>query len=178
MVASRPTSLHLSCLRSSRSCLFRCRREMLPRRRLAFGRALAFSSPIFRVASSLSQLVVPFCCAFQVRSSSPLYLRICCDHAWVQVCCILLECPLKTGKRRILALKIRGHIETLCCVYDGNFHLLQLDYQNLVPLVASMPFLISRSRYSTRYSGYAWPRSKLMASWFLCGPFNDLLQLF
>ena len=51
------------------------------------------------------------------------FLRICCVHARVQVCCILLEGPPET--RRFLALKIRGHIDTLCCGYDGNFHILE-----------------------------------------------------
>ena len=57
VVVSRPSSPHLSrlfglALRSSRSCLFRCRQEILPRRRLALAHyALASSSSIFRVAS-------------------------------------------------------------------------------------------------------------------------------
>ena len=78
VVASRLSSTYLSrllglALRRPRSCLFRCRREILPRRRLAHcavSRALASSSSIFRVASSQSHLVVLFCCSRQMRSSS------------------------------------------------------------------------------------------------------------
>ena len=82
VVASRLSSTYLSrllglALRRPRSCLFRCRREILPRRRLAhcaLSRALASSSSIFRVASSQSHLVVLFCCSRQMRSSSSRFL--------------------------------------------------------------------------------------------------------
>ena len=82
MVVSRlsPSVFHRLlglALRRPRSCLFRCGREILPRRRLAhcaLSRTLASSSSIFRVASSQSHLVVLFCCSCQMRSSSSRYL--------------------------------------------------------------------------------------------------------
>ena len=83
VVISRPSpSLYFSrllglALRRPGSCLFRCRREILPRRRLAYcavSRALATSSSIFRVASSLSHLVVLFLLICQMRTSSSFYV--------------------------------------------------------------------------------------------------------
>ena len=126
-------------LRRPRSCLFRYRREILPRRRLAhcaLSRALASSSSIFRVASSQSHLVVLFCCSCQMRSSSSRYLVA--PEFWSftfflvfffvyftndanlecsRPCAGLLRFPrvfTKTSKGKSLALKVRGYIEYLC----------------------------------------------------------------
>ena len=95
----------------------------------ALSRALASSSSIFRVASTH---LAPEFFSFTFFSAFCLWIftwPIWSVHAWVQVWCILLESPPKTGRRGFLALKIRGHIETLCCGYDCNFHFLQLNFR-------------------------------------------------
>ena len=81
-----------------------------------------------------------------------------------------LEGPFKTRTRRFLALKTRGHIGTLYCGYDGNFHTFEMDYQIWVPLFLFFSLLFDE------VFGYAWPHSKLRASWCFCGPFHCLLQ--
>ena len=63
-----------------------------------------------------------------MRSSSPFYL----------VVAFPLEGPQKSGKRTFLGVKIRGHIETLCCGFAGNTRIPELGHQRCIPLVVSM----------------------------------------
>ena len=101
----------------------------------------------------------------------------------VEVHCFPLEISPNSGNRTFLALKSRGHLVTLCCGHDGNFCVLELGHQMLISLGASMLsmiyFLSSRvegSHCSTCYSGYAWPHSRLTASWCLRGPSASLIR--
>ena len=126
-----------------------------------------------------------------LRLSSPYRSRLfglgtALSHPCAQDCCILLEGPHTPSKRTFLALKVRGHIETMCWGPASNAHVPGLGHQRCEPLGVSTATLVLLdfcpsglvvcSHYSSRYSEYAWAHSSMTASWFSRGPLHRLLH--
>ena len=92
---------------------------MLPRQELAFC-ACSGALGIFFINFSCGILAVAFGCGFPLFVSDTLLEPTLFGRTRVQVCCFPLEGPPESSKRTFLALKVRGHIETLCCCRTCN----------------------------------------------------------
>ena len=137
-------------------CTIACLFVTLVQQRVVLGKssvvALRLSSPyrsrLFGLGTAQSTLLPPVVAAgnrsrsggwhivheaVHLATCSPL-LCVIWSHPCALDCCCPLNVPHTSGKRKFLALKIRGHIETMCWGPASNARIPALGLQRCVPL--------------------------------------------